>query len=297
MDPGKTLEFRRAPSPLAFMARAILTPRRPGLQATPPQLSATWRGHRVEGAPLGDFLSLTGLEGHAAWPLLYPQVIGFRLQMALLTNRHFPLPIWNSLQIRNHLVLHRAFDRGATLDFEVCTVAQRVLEKGAEIDIRCTARSGSTLLWEGVNTFYYRGRFGAAGEAPPLAAAPAVDSHAAEHWTTPLGEGMRCGRLTGDYNPIHWSDRYARRFGFRAAFQHPQRVIGECLARLPERILALPLRLDAWLKGPVYYGAEVALRIAAASGDTTFALHVDGDERPAIVGRLLSNAAMSKLEC
>lgn len=281
--PGQIV-FRRAPSALAFMARAILTPRRPGLRAAAPLLAATWRGHRVGGTTLGDFLALTGLQGHPAWPLLYPHVVGFRLQMAVLTDRSFPLPIWNALQVRNRLVLHRAFDRGAKLDFEVRAVAQRVLEKGAEIDLRCAARSGDELFWESTNTFYYRGRFGAPGEASPMAAAPAVESAEALHWTMPAGGGMRCGRLTGDYNGIHLSDWYARRFGFRGAFQHPQRVVGECLARLPERNLSLPLRLETWLKGPVYYGAEVALRISETDDGVTFALHANGDERPAVVG-------------
>lgn len=279
------LEFSRAPSALAFMARAILTPRRPGLQAQPPPLAASWRGHRVDGAPLDDFFALTGLEGHAAWPLLYPHLVAFRLQMAVLTDRSFPLPIWNALQIRNRLMLHRPFDRGAVLDFATCVRAQRIVEKGVEIDLHTTAQSSDSPVWESANTFYYRGRFGAAGEASPFAVAPRVESAERLRWTLPAGGGVRCGRLTGDYNGIHLFDGYARRFEFRGAFQHPQRVIGECLARLPQRA-STPLRLDAWLKGPVYYGAEVALRVAVVCGGTTFALHVNDEERPAIVARL-----------
>lgn len=287
---AEALEFTHAPSAFAFMSRAILTPRRPGLQAAPPALAAKWRGHRVGGAVLDDFFALTGLADHPAWPLLYPHAVGFRLQMALLTDRRYPLPIWSALQIRNHLVLRRSFDRGAMLDFEVGTAAQRVLEKGAEIDLRCVARSDGAVVWEAVNTFYYRGRFGRAGEPSALAASPAVEATPAERWTIPAGDGLRCARLTGDYNPIHWWDRYARRFGFRAAFQHPQRVIGECLARLPPRDHAMPLHLDAWLKGPVYYGAEVALRTSGTDDGATFALHVNGDERPAIVSRFAVRA-------
>jgi hypothetical protein len=281
------LEFRRAPSALAFMARAIFTPRRPGLQAEPPALSAAWRGHRVGGAQLDDFLSLTGLAGHPAWPLLYAHAVGFRLQMVVLTDSRFPLPIWNSLQIRNHLVLHRPFDRGATLDFETRVAAQRVVEKGVEINLDSTARAGGELLWESSNTFYYRGRFGAAEEGAPFAAPPLVESADAVRWTMPVGGGIRCARLTGDYNGIHLSDWYARRFGFRGAFQHPQRVIGECLARLPQRTSAMPLRLEVWLKGPAYYGSVAALRFIDTREAVNFALHVDDDERPAIVGRYL----------
>ncbi|TAK51301.1 MAG: hypothetical protein EPO27_02960, partial [Betaproteobacteria bacterium] len=161
------IAFSRAPSAFAFMARAVLTPRRPGLQAAPPLVVAIWRRHRVGGAPLEDFFELTGLGGHSAWPLLYPHVVGFRLQMALLTERRFPLPIWNALQIRNRLVLHRAFDRGTMLDFATHVPAQRVVDKGVEIDLHTTAHADGGLVWESTNTFYYRGRFGAAGEPSP----------------------------------------------------------------------------------------------------------------------------------
>lgn len=286
MESARTLDFRRAPSALAFMARAILRPRRPGLQADPPLLGARWSGHRVEGAPLEYFLAVTGLADHPTWPLVYPHVVSFRLQMAVLTDGAFPLPIWNALQTRNRLVLHRLFDRGAVLDFETRVAEQRIVAKGAEIDLHTTARAKEGLLWESANTFYYRGRFGAAEEGAPFAAPPLVESADAVRWTMPMGGGIRCARLTGDYNGIHLSDWYARRFGFRGAFQHPQRVIGECLARLPRPMAALPLQLDVWLKGPAYCGSVVALRCIDTRDAVNFALHVDGDERPAIIGRL-----------
>lgn len=279
-------DYRGAPSALAFMARAILAPKRPGLHAQPPALAASWHGHRAEGAPLEDFFALTGLRDHPAWPLLYPHLVAFRLQMAVLTDRNYPLPIWNALQIRNRLVLHRPFERGAVLDFETRVGAQRIVEKGVEIDLHTTAQAGGVLAWESDNTFYYRGRFGAAGEASPMAAVPQVESADAIRWTMPAGGGVRCGALTGDYNGIHLSDWYACRFGFRGAFQHPQRVLGECLARLKAPAPSLPIRLDAWLKGPVYYGAAVELRSDVAHDAAAFALHVNGDQRPAIVGRL-----------
>jgi hypothetical protein len=78
---------------------------------------------------------------------------------------------------------------------------------------------------------------------------------------------------------MHWSDAYARRSGFRGAFHHAQRMLGQCLARLPRREGST---LEAWFKGPVYYGAKVTLRAA----DSDFGLCVEGDPRPAILGRL-----------
>ncbi|HET9735767.1 MAG TPA: hypothetical protein VFP62_10880 [Burkholderiales bacterium] len=266
------------------MARAILYPRRPGLGAGLPQLAANWRDHRVDGAPLDDFLELTGLGGHPLWPLLYPHVAGFRLLMSVLTDFRFPFPIWGALQVRNRVVLHQAFARGETLQLMARVADARVLDKGAEIDLACTARRGGALVWESLTAFYYRGRFGAAQPASPLAAAPAVDGARVAEWTSATAARARFGKLTGDYNGIHLSDWYARLFGFRRAFNHPQRVLGQCIARLPGTQHPLPVRLDAWLKGPVYYGAKLALRGSADA--CAFALVVEGDERPAILGRL-----------
>ena len=132
----------------------------------------------------------------------------------------------------------------------------RALDKGAEIDVACAARRGSTLVWEGVTTFYYRGRRGTVPGSPPPPS-PAAEGPAVAQWTPEAGARLRFARLTGDYNPMHWSDAYARRAGFRCAFHHAQRMLGQCLARLPRRAGSL---LQAWFKGPVYYGAQVTLR-------------------------------------
>lgn len=277
-------EYSRAPSALAFMARAILAPRRPGLRGGLPALEATWRNHRVDDEPLDAFLDLAGLEGHPLWPLLYPQAAGFRLPMSLLTDFLFPFPIWGALQVRNAIVQREPYARGELLDLSARVADARALERGTEIDIACIARRGGTPVWESTTSFYYRGRSGAAQPASRLTATPEADGPVVAQWTPSPGSRARFGRLTGDYNGIHLFDGYARLFGFRGAFHHPQRVLGQCLARLPGMQGSLPIRLDAWLKGPVYYGAQVALR---ASGDRSeFALFVEGDERPAILGRL-----------
>jgi hypothetical protein len=57
------------------------------------------------------------------------------------------------------------------------------------------------------------------------------------------------------------------------------------MARLPAPKTHEVERLDAWLKGPVYYGSHVSLRTSSGSEGIVFAVHTDGDQRPAIVGR------------
>jgi hypothetical protein len=99
----------------------------------------------------------------------------------------------------------------------------------------------------------------------------------------PEGGGWAFGRLTGDYNGIHTWNWYARRLGFRAAFSHPQRAAGLCLARLREP-QADAQTLDLWIKGPVFYGAEVMLRAVDDERGVRFGLALAGDPRPAIAG-------------
>jgi len=278
------LDYRARPSALAFMARAVRPS--PGLRrGGVPAIAARWR-HRPKASELAHFHALSGLEPGEALPLLYPHTIAFPLHMAILTQPAFPLPIWRMLQVRNRIVQHAPLQPDAELDIAVSLAGHRILEKGAEFDLHATVRQGEAVVWESVNTFYARGRFGAPTEGAVVPEAPKVSPGDAAQWHMPAGGGWRYGGLSGDFNPLHWWSGYARNHGFAQSFFHPQRVLGQCLARLPQAKAALPLRLDAWLKGPVFYGAQVRMRIDPAADGTRFALHVNEDDRPAIVGHL-----------
>lgn len=71
--------------------------------------------------------------------------------------------------------------------------------------------------------------------------------------------------------------------GFRKAFFHPLRVVAHSLGRLGLHEAPQPRRLDIWLRGPVFRGAEVQLRMGEDAGATVLSIHADADERPAIV--------------
>ncbi len=295
MSAPLNIEFDRRRSTFAFIRRTLR--RYPGLRAANgfPLVRASWRGHRVDRGDLADFLRLTSLRTGTSLPLIYPHVFGFPLQMVILTHPAFPIGIRGALQTRNHLLQHQPIPVSATIDFETRVAAQRFLEKGAEVDLHTSVRSRDELLWESLNTFYYRGRFGEAGAASALARAPDAASEEIARWRLSARTGLRFARFTGDYNPLHLLHWYARRPGFRRAFHHPQLVLGQCIAHLPAIDPARPQRLDAWLKGPVYYNSDVSLRASTEGNTTVFALIPRGDERPAIVGRWRSDVSESQL--
>lgn len=281
---GPMLQFGRPPSAIAFMLRALYPS--PGLEGGKDiaPVQATWTQHRLDQARLTEFLDLTGLSADRGLPILYPHVFGFRLIMAVLTHPAFPLPIWRALQIRNRLRQHEWIDRDSVLDLKTTVATHRLLEKGVEVDLRTVTTCRNRTVWEGTTTFYYRGRF-APGQATPVdARPPEIGEREVARWRTLPPTGWRFARLTGDYNGIHSWNWYARLFGFREAFHHPQLILGQCLARLPQPIETPAQQLETWLRGPVAYDTEVRMAGREQSDGFAFALSTADDTRPAIVG-------------
>jgi hypothetical protein len=282
MNSAHTL--RKPPSALRFMARAVLPKRRADAL---PRLALGLPPMRANDADLAAYCSLTGLRIGEHLPMAWPQVWGFRLQMALLTDPRFPLPIWSGLQIRNRLLQHSPLRADEAYARAARVAGRRRLDKGTEFDLLSTVHDArGALTWQSLTTFYWRGGAGAQVDAPAAtAASPQVDGDVQANWSSGSGSGWRFGALTGDYNGLHWGDLYARAFGFARAFHHPPRIAGQCLAHLDLDKAAPRQRLDLWFKGPVFYRSELALRAERSGQACRFALHVDADTRPAVVGQ------------
>lgn len=276
------LDFHGKPSFLAFMAQMWRPKGRFDAAKGLPEMVATWRGQRFSSRELCDFFELSGLPHGEDLSILHPHTASFPMLMAMLSDPAFPLPIWRMLQVRNRLTQYEATEPDAALDLTVRSGESRILEKGIEMDLCVAAETNDRVVFEAVNTFYSRGRFGAAqAEAP---ASPVLGGEPLVEWQMPAHGRLRYSRLSGDFNPLHLNDGYARRQGFARALAHPQRAIGQCLAHLGAARHAA-MSLETWIKGPVFYGAQLALRAETRAQGGVFALHVDGDERPAIVGR------------
>lgn len=226
-----------------------------------------------------------------ALELILPQVLGFRLVIATLTDAAFALPIWGALQVRNRLRSHAPIDPALPLELSASTGAWRALPKGCEIDVHLCADQSGLRRWEGISAFYYRGaRMADAAQGEPPAA-PVVEGPALARWCAARGGGWRFGGLTGDFHGVHWSDRYARAMGFAGAFHHPARALGQCLAQWQHRrgeLSACSQALDVWIKGPVPYGATLELRASGEpqrEGGAVLTLRHDADPRAALVAR------------
>jgi hypothetical protein len=245
-----------------------------------------WTNFRLTAAQARLLAKLTAVgEQRPVASILIPQILGFRLTMSVLTRPEFPLPIWNALQIRNRLSQIRTIEMDSEYQLECAVSTQRQVDKGIEVDLDSRLLGHGNCHWSGTTTFFYRGSYlldaGAKAQSaqpPDLAAAPELTS-----FRMPQGGRWKFCQLTGDFNGIHLGSIYARRLRFAAAFAHPQRAAALCLRHIEAP--ANPVQsLDLWIKGPVYYDAQVKLAVLPMPVGCSFGLRLAGDPRFALSG-------------
>lgn len=210
-----------------------------------------------------------------------------RLNMTILTHEKFPVPIWNVLQIRNKIIVHKNCCPTEELSVEAEWVGSRVLAKGVEFDIKVLVSNKNGPVIESLNTFYNRGNKGwrLSPDYSPVASPLAPENVVATWALAQKGAGKYC-RTTGDYNGVHYMRPYARALGFHSPFSHPHRALAQIVDRILNADVSSKFEISAWFKGPVYYDKDLRLSVDKNDGDVIFALRVQDDARPAIIGNL-----------
>ena len=255
-QPGRAVRQGRA-SPRAAGAATCPTPGWPGpaSPSTPAQLAAY---DRVCGLPLTDVL-----------PPTYPHVLAFPLQMALMSDRSFPLALPGLVHVRNRIELLRPVGAGEPLDLEVWAERFAPHRSGATVDLCASVAAGGEEVWRGaLDLPGPRGdgarrcaggrRRRAVGELERVSAT----------WRVPDDAGRRYAKVSGDVNPIHLSGLTAKAFGFKRAIAHGMWVKARALAALAGR-LPDAFAVDVAFRKPLFLPSTVTLSTArrpAAAG-------------------------------
>lgn len=246
-------------------------------------LRASWHDIHLNPRYVQAFHAACGLDLRDGISILYPMTLAYPIIQRMLSNTAAPMPMFRVLNTRMVMQQYRALSTEDRPSVEANVEAVRRVPKGLDLDVRIRLQVNGSLAWECVMTFFYRGRF--AGEATPVAADPGPRVVTPQHgatWTLPAAGALRFGQVSGDTNPIHYGRFYAKAFGFERDFAQPLLVIGQALSRLPHPQAEKPQRLEARLKGPVYYERTLKLAAESTSQRCCFEVYCEPNPKPSI---------------
>jgi acyl dehydratase len=282
-----------APALPALFARAAVTARGRGGDLPDTRLARV--GVEVDPAAVADYARVCGFPLADALPVTYPHVLAFPLQVALMTDRSFPLALPGLVHVRNVLEQLRPIGAGEALDLEVWADRLAAHRSGATVDLCASVSAGGAEVWRARSTYLARGAH--APDGAPLAdvgvAVGAVDRLAAQ-WRVGADIGRRYAQVSGDANPIHLSALTAKAFGFKRAIAHGMWIEARALAALSGR-LPDAVTVDVAFRKPLFLPSTVTLSTTevppggwdlAVRNAATDTEHLVGTVRPGTGGGL-----------
>lgn len=250
-------------------------------------LRASWHDIRLDPRHMQAFHAACGLDLRRGISILYPMTLAYPVVQRMLSDAAAPMPLFRVLNTRMVMQQYRPLSCDDRPNVDANVEAVRRVPKGLELDVRIRMPAGGSLAWDCVMTFFYRGRFD--GQASPAASDPGprvgIPQYSAT-WTLPAAGAWRFGQLSGDTNPVHYGRLYAKAFGFERDFAQPLLAIGQALSRLPHARPERAQRLEARLKGPVYYERTLNLLTEATSRGCCFEVYCEPNPKPSICAQV-----------
>lgn len=257
----REITFEAAPDLKRIYATALVTGR--GTAGPLPDVRAVRRGIRVDVEKLVDYARVCGFTVGATLPLSYPHMLAFPLQMALMSDRDFPLGLTGAVHLENVISTTRPIAVEETLDLTVWAENLRPHRRGQQADLVSEASVDGDVVWRGVSTYLAKGTEhpDAAPSEPPSVAA-LQDVVSGPTWRLGDDVGRRYARVSGDWNPIHLHALTARPLGFPTAIAHGMYSYARVVAALGTALPDSGLTSRVWFRKPVRLPTTVRLRSA-----------------------------------
>lgn len=284
-----SLQINKRPS-LFYNTLQVFIRRRKGLKQNQrlPTIQIEWPRLKINETHFEKFKQIVGLtHDESSVSLLYPLTLAFPLNMSILSHKSFPLSMFRILNIRNHIIQHQPINLADTLHLNCTLKEQRVVPKGLELDIFVTIKREKKVVWECVNTYYFRGRFGSSQyQNARFEMTELVDSNRLEEFSIPDKSGFPFAKISGDTNGLHYMGFYSRLLGYKGGFAQPILALANSLNRIAPLQYKKSCRLDVLIKGPVYYNRNLSLIGNVRKDFQRFDLFCEGNSRPCICAEL-----------
>src|SRR4051795_5346777 len=176
------------PAMPALFARAALTAR--GRGGALPDTRLAREGVQIDPADLAGYARVCRFPLTDSLPVTYPHVLAFPLQVALMTDRSFPLALPGLVHVRNTIEVERPIGVGEALDLEVWAERFAAHRSGATVDLCASVTAGSAEVWRSRSTYLARGAHAPEGarEADVEVPVGALERMAAQ-WRVPEDAG------------------------------------------------------------------------------------------------------------
>ena len=218
-------------------------------------------------------------------PVTYPHLLAFPLQMTVMSDDRFPLPLMGAVHVENRIEAVRPVTTDEVLDVSVRAQDLRAHRRGRQVDLVSEVEVRGELVWRGVSTYLSRGQeHPDAPSSEPPALAPLGAVAAGPLWRLAEGTGREYAGVSGDWNPIHVHALTARPLGFPTAIAHGMYSYARVLASLGPRLPAAGLSSRVWFRKPVRLPSTVRLRTAFEPSRTLSVLeNAKGEVEHAVV--------------
>jgi acyl dehydratase len=275
-------ELDSAPSMPALFAKAAVTSRGRGGDLPDTRLARS--GVEVDGQELAAYNRVCGFDLSDVLPPTYPHLLAFPLQLALMSDRAFPLGLPGLVHARNLIEVLRPIGADEPLDLEVWAERLARHRSGATADLCTSVSVAGEEVWRGRSTYLGRG-----AKAPEGAPDADVEVRVGElgrpaaTWRVPDDAGRRYAKVSGDVNPIHLSRLTAKAFGFKKAIAHGMWVKARALAAIANR-LPEAMSVDVGFRKPLFLPSTVTFSTTQAGGGWDFAVRNARTEAEHLVG-------------
>jgi acyl dehydratase len=238
----------------------------------------------IDRARLATYARACGFRLGDTLPPTYPHILGFPLQVALMTRPSFPFGLTGLVHLANELTQHRPIGAGERLSVEVRAKDLRDHPKGRQFDMHTAATADDEPVWRSVSTYLKRG---GGDEAAPATADPTagVELRRVGVWRVPADTGRRYAAASGDHNPIHLHPLTARAFGFKRPIAHGMWTKARALAAF-EGQLPAALHVQVRFDAPLTLPARVSFHTGGGGPDRAFAVRDARSDKPHLRGRL-----------
>lgn len=240
----------------------------------------------VDPKHLAQYRRVCEIANSAYLPAAYPHILAFPLQMQLLTDARFPLPLLGLVHVENRIRVLRPLGGLGPFTVSVELGPLQPHSKGGVFSLITRLEDQLGLLWEGESRMLCRGLQVPGVAVNPPTATPLPLSEVAQ-WRAAADIGRRYARASGDFNPIHLSAISARLFGFPRAIAHGFWNKARTLAELQQHLPDAGYELSVRFQQPLLLPGSVTLQASAPgpSGQLSLqgqdgAVHMSGRWQP-----------------